>query len=415
MLVIVAIVFGFLYFRESTSAPVVDTGGTNFFSDFNPFGTSKTVPPKVTTPTIIPIEPEPTIEIIRKLNKVSSMPVAGFGIFRKEKFKKEFASALRYVDKATGNIYQTFADEIDERQFSATIIPKIYEAYFGNNAESVVMRYLKTDDRTIETFIGSVPKELLGGDTTEKNEIKGYFLPENITDVSISPDGSKILYFLNVGDGIIGSTSSLASSSLTQAPKKTQIFDSAFTEWLPFWPNTKMITISTKPAANVPGHMYSFDPNKKVEGGLNKILGDINGLTALTSPSGKLILYGNDNLNLNIFHVDTKASDLLGVRTLPEKCTWNNKGNKTSTFIYCAVPKLVNVAIYPDAWYQGEISFSDEIWKINVENGNAIKILDPMAERGEEIDGIKLALDESENYLFFVNKKDSYLWELNLR
>ena len=33
----------------------------------------------------------------------------------------------------------------------------------------------------------------------------------------------------------------------------------------------------------------------------------------------------------------------------------------------------------------------------------------------EKLDGIKLALDAGENYLFFVNKKDSFLWELNLK
>jgi hypothetical protein len=33
----------------------------------------------------------------------------------------------------------------------------------------------------------------------------------------------------------------------------------------------------------------------------------------------------------------------------------------------------------------------------------------------EDIDGIKLNLDENQNFLFFVNKKDSYLWELSLQ
>ena len=41
-------------------------------------------------------------------------------------------------------------------------------------------------------------------------------------------------------------------------------------------------------------------------------------------------------------------------------------------------------------------------------------IADPVTiNGGEDIDGIKLAMDEGENYLFFVNKKDSFLWELN--
>ena len=43
------IVVGFLYFRES---PTVgdDAGGTNFFSQFNPFGSNTTTPPGTTPP-----------------------------------------------------------------------------------------------------------------------------------------------------------------------------------------------------------------------------------------------------------------------------------------------------------------------------------------------------------------------------
>ena len=92
----------------------------------------------------------------------------------------EFMPALRYVNKATGNIYQTFADKIDERKFSSTVVPKVYDAYFGNNGQSVIMRYLK-DDKTIETFIGALQKEYLGADSVGTNEVAGSFLPENIS------------------------------------------------------------------------------------------------------------------------------------------------------------------------------------------------------------------------------------------
>ena len=64
----------------------------------------------------------------------------------------------------------------------------------------------------------------------------------------------------------------------------------------------------------------------------------------------------------------------------------------------------------------GEISFSDEIWRINLENGSTTKIINPTnVISGGEMDAIKLSLDENEDYLFFVNKKDSYLWKLDLK
>ncbi len=413
-----------------------DSGGINFLSEFFPFGKSATTtPPSVESPVdvsgyIPPIAEEASIN---KLRKVSNMQIAGFGVFMKERFKDvpimtpapvteniaempvaaktpkptspptEFATALRYVEKLNGNIYQTFADKIDERKITATLIPQVHEAYFGNKGESVIVRYLKNDAKTIETFVGSLPKEILGGDILEDNQIVGSFLPENISDLSLSPDTLKIFYLFNIGNSAIGVTSGYLGD------KKNQIFSSPFTEWLSLWPNNKMITLTTKPSSDVLGYMYAINPNQK---NFTKILSNIKGLTTLTSPSGKLVLYSDNNLSLKIYNTETKESASVGIKTMPEKCVWNN----ISAVIYCAVPKFIGRGDYPDSWYQGEVSFNDEIWKIDALNGNAAFIADPSSlPDGEDVDGIKLSIDDNENYLFFMNKIDSYLWELSLK
>lgn len=429
--IVVVGVFGFLYLQQPSGTPG-DSTGTNFGSKFNPFGSNnKPVTPVVTPPVDVSgYEPTNTPpEVTAKLKKISSMPVAGYGVFSKERLKDipvpvvatptdisatkkttkvtapptEFIPALRYVERATGNIYETFADKILEQKFSKTLIPKIYEALFGNNGNSVVMRYLKGDGKTIATFVGSLPKETLGVDPAGTNEIKGSFLPDDIKDISLSGDAGSLFYLFNSGDNMLGTTLNFATN------KKVQIFSSAFTEWLSVFPNSKMITLTTKPSSSVLGYMYTLNPGTK---SFNKTLGGINGLTTLSSPDGKLVLYSDNNLSLNIFHTDTKASDTLGVKTLTEKCVWN----KTSDVIYCGVPKNAGGGDYPDTWYQGVVSFSDQIWKIDIKTGNATIIADPVTvSGGEDVDSIKLSLDDGENYLFFVNKKDSFLWELLLK
>ena len=436
LVIITTITFVFLYFLKPISNTTIVTSGTNFLSEFFPFGKSNTAPSGgEVSPVDISgyIPPTNTQNQKELLTKVSTMPIAGYGVFMKERFKEEnevlpaeiptpdlplkkgevknliaptteFIPNLRYVERATGNIYQTYADSINEQKFTTTIIPQVYDAYFGEKGESVVMRFLKPNGKTIQTFAGTLPKEILGGDTSsELSEISGSFLPENITDISVSPTGSSIFYVFNIENSAIGVTAT------PYGDQKNQIFNSPFTEWLSQWPNERMITLNTKPSFGTPGFVYYLDPSIKK---LNKILGDINGLTTLTSPSGKLILYNNNSLSLRVYNTDTEESLSVGVRTMPEKCVWD----KTNTNLYCAVPKYISGTNYPDVWYQGEISFSDELWKINTENGSTTKIADPTSFTiGEEIDGIKLSLDESENYLFFVNKKDSYLWELNLK
>lgn len=433
--VVVIGVSAFLYFRAPEGAPPAGSEGTNFVSDFSPFGT------RPTPPSTEPAEAPPAGETISgseapqlKLEKVSSMGVAGFTVFTKERLKElpapevptedssstvqktsskpapppsEQATALRYVDQATGNIYQTFTDKIEERKFSGTVIPKVYEAYFGNGGNSVVMRYLKTGGSTIATFVGTLPKEELGGDSAENNEIKGSFLPDNVRGVSVSSDGAKMFYLFESGDSMIGTILDFKTN------KKTQVFESAFTEWLSFWPTSSMITVSTKPSNNIPGYMYAINPTRK---DLNMVLGGISGLTTLTSPNGKLVLYGENNLqgklSLGIYHTDTRKTEILGIETLPEKCVWG----EGSDFIYCAVPKTRGAGLFPDTWYQGEVSFNDRFWKIDAKTSTTTLLVDPAgSEGGEEIDGIKLALDGNEDYLFFVNKKDNFLWEIRLR
>jgi hypothetical protein len=436
--IVTAVIFGFLYSRRGVAPPGDDAGpDTSFFSQFNPFGGGSGPGPSSggTEPVDVSgFVPGPD-DTPGKMRKISSMPVAGYGVFQKERFKDlpppdptpepaegedatppslpppeeekpnppstEFVPAVRYVDRATGNIYQTFLDQIQERKFSDTLIPKVHEANFGNRGRSVVMRYLDSNNNTIETFLGTLPEELLGGDTSSENEVVGTFLPENTRDISVSSDGVKMFYLFDSGDGIVGTTLDFLTD------KKVQIFDSPFTEWLSAWPNSKILTLTTKPSWNVPGYMYSIDPAKK---DLVKVLGDINGLTTLTSPSGELTLYANNNLSLYVYRSDTRDTSLLALRTLPEKCVWGS----ASAVIYCAVPRALGAGQYPDPWYQGEVSFEDQFWKIDVESGNVTLLVDPATETEEAVDGIKLGLSDDERYLLFVNKKDSFLWEIEL-
>ncbi len=431
-----AIAFGFLYFYNTTdkTGTVGSTAGTNFLSQIWPFGGTNNELPTATEPTDISgFEPAPATEApAAKLRKVSDLSIAGYIIFQKERFKElpviipviepastdaagtasqaavvkpiapptEFVPALRYAERATGNIYQAFADKLDERKFTTTIIPQIHEAFFGNHGDSVIFRYLKTDGRTIETFAGILPKEVLGADSANTS-LKGIFLPENISDMTISRDTSRMFYIFSSGTNAVGISAGLAGE------KRIQLFDSPFTEWLSEWPNSRMVTLTTKPSANVPGYMYGIDPNLK---DFNKILGGIPGLTTLTSPSGRLIAYGNRDLTLYLYDTGTGNTQVLPAKTLPEKCVWG----KLSETLYCAVPKFVLNDEYPDAWYRDEISFSDSIWKIDVKTGTYTVIADVYTLAGEDADGIKLALDEAEKYLFFINKKDFKLWEIAL-
>lgn len=405
IIALVIIIFLGFYFFSTPSTPTGDTTSTGgFFSNLNPFGktTPSTPTPTDNTNTIINEENPPTETEKRKLVKVSSMPVAGYASFEKEKMPKEYSTTLRYVDRATGNIYQTYTDEIQETKFSYTPIPRVYEAVFGNDANTVIMRYLKGDDRTIETFISTLPKEKVGVENTPAIDIKGSFLSANISDLSLSPDNLKVFYLITSNNTTSGIVLNLKDN------KKTQVLSSPFTEWLSSWAGDKTQFINTKASGLALGYLYKIESNKL----LTKVLGDITGLSTLPNRNGKLVLFNDSSLSLNFYNTNTKTTQTLGIQTQVDKCVWS----RDNITVYCAVPKNISGVLYPDSWYQGETSFNDQIWMINTAERSNSFIVDPsILNEGEEIDGIKLSLDQNENNLFFVNKKDSFLWQYSLK
>lgn len=82
--------------------------------------------------------------------------------------------------------------------------------------------------------------------------------------------------------------------------------------------------------------------------------------------------------------------------------------------IYCAVPQDIAFGDYPDAWYQGLISFTDDFWRINTKTGET-RLLARLNELSDEsIDVTNPVLSTNEDYLIFNNKKDLSLWGLKL-
>ncbi len=98
------------------------------------------------------------------------------------------------------------------------------------------------------------------------------------------------------------------------------------------------------------------------------------------------------------------------ITALPEKCLWT----KDSITLFCGAPNEIPEGMYPDSWYQGKVSFSDALWKINTETGALNILAIPEEDAREEIDLIDPMLSPDEHTLIFRNKKDSSLWSLQL-
>ena len=82
--------------------------------------------------------------------------------------------------------------------------------------------------------------------------------------------------------------------------------------------------------------------------------------------------------------------------------------------IYCGIPVEIPSAVYPDTWYQGLVSFSDNLWSIDTADGTTDLLVQLPGEAKQTIDVIEPKLSPSENLLIFINKNDLTLWSFEL-
>lgn len=396
------------YFSKKTVAPtqgivsVFPKGSSGFLGS----GTTGGGLPITSSPATIPFvagsgAPTP------RLYELHKAPIAGVGFFETGK-KTDLSISARYIERGLGNIFETPLATLTESRISNETRPRIVEAFWGNVGKSAVIRYLdQTNGGIIKTKILNLIGQatLLSNSTSTQNvfvKTEEISLPDDIPFVSTAGDNSDKLFYLSNGSAsVLGWVTSFKNIGALK------IFSSSFTEWLPQFPNKNLVTLTTKPSMNIAGHMFFISPTTKT---VTKILGNINGLTTLTSPDGKLVLYSETQDNkpsVSIYDVVKKETHPLPIQTLPEKCVWSNK---KTTIAYCAVPQYLPTGEYPDQWYQGILSFSDDLWVIDGTNQNASRVMSPGDFGVSGIDMINLSVSSDDSYLLFMNKVSGTPW-----
>jgi len=405
IVVIALLLWYFFIFRGS----VGPDGKPRSLKDFFPFGR-----PDVTVPIAKPKpddgepreKPLPETGVAPRLRQVSDVPTSGAIAFLDRSSNN---TKIRYVERATGHIFETPADDYTTSRISNTTIPKVYEAYFVEDGDAVIMRLLDEDGATIESFYGSLARSGAGaatGAAAEPQELDGVFLPDNILSLAVSPDTKEIVYLERRGNA----TSALLRGS-PDGKTRRELLSLPLTELLVSWPAKETVTILTKPSAQAPGYFFEAE-----RGVANRIsTGLANGLTALLDSTGKMALIGTSDRRgyttslLSREKGNSRSS--LPVATFADKCLWSRRDVAT---LYCAVPKGGLGLNQPDSWYQGLAALADDLYRIDTETGAAERILDLSAEGGKEFDVMNLSLDPSEEYLLFIDKNTLFLWSLRL-
>ncbi len=381
------------YFIIQNNTGDTSTSGS-VFKNFFPFGGNDNVEnAPATTTRNEPQQNKPSENFTVKLRELSSEPVSGAGTL-----DLKAGTVVRYIEKATGHVFEVELFSPNKNRISNTTIPLVYDALWGNKNNSLVARYLDDDNQTVDTY-GITVK---GTGTSTEQSVLGVAFPQRIGDVSVF--GTNVFYLVLSDDSSSGFVSNFDGT------KKKQIWSSPLRELNSQFVNTKTVALNTKPYPDISGYLYLVDTTT---GNTRRILGDIPGLSSLVSPDGSQVIYLSQSETVRFILWNSKAKTSIEATpaTFPEKCVWSSKDSST---VYCAVPKNYIGSDSQTRWYQGLELEDDDIWKYNLKDNTSSIIENLASDAGESIDVIKPILSENEQYLIFMNKVDNSLWSLDL-
>jgi hypothetical protein len=411
---VILIVIGIFYwfFMRTATEPMTPTPGEEqgIFDPFNRGGSTYNGSTQTNTSgsnnpsTGITSTPVGSTETkLPRLRQLSATPIGGF--VASSTASSTFA---RYIDRGIGHVFEAISDVNEIPKISNTTIPKVYESYWNKNANMAVVRYIKDETGVITNFFAELKKVSTNASSTETNpipyEIKGKYLATNILEVAVSPKGDRIFTFNDEETTRMGYISGFDES------KKTKVFETPLRQVMINWPEENTLSVITKASGLSSGFLYHVDPRKPA---LKRILGDIRGLTAKTSPDAKKVIYssGGQQLLTYILNLVDNSSQEIVFRTIAEKCVWSKLH---PTEVYCAVPTEIPTGIYPDDWYKGNVTFNDQLWHLDTITGEVTLVANLLNLSQTVIDATNLTLDPKENFIYFINKKDLTFWSFDL-
>jgi hypothetical protein len=308
-----------------------------------------------------------------------------------------------FVDRLTGRIYGYDLENFSVFQITDTTIPSVYDAYITNNGTKVFMRALAEDGTTIKTTVATIPPFIAGSEPRPLTGISS--LQDNVSSVAVSRLSTSFSYLVPNLEG--------SSVYTIDAKGKTSVTTSVFREWTLTY-GGELPYMTTKASAYLPGYTVSL-PNQTY------FLGGKTGLLTLPNMAGDAAIASMWSKTGLVTFIFTKADKLprpLSIQTLASKCAWMD-----TLHAICATPSSISETDegLPDDWFQGTLSFSDDIYMISIDQkeldsvANASSLLFTLSnERGQPFDVTRLQINGANTSLLFTNKKNGTLWMLHL-
>ena len=342
-------------------------------------------------------------ENIPRLVRLFKGPTAGYRIE-----KKEDAWEVQVVEQGQGNRYLIQTIPYSLSLTARGEFTRVVEGYPFESGEVLVLYESADDESVIRSAF--VPFSTTGtGPSVQRFE----------DNIRAATNNKNLLFFLQMIDGkSVGVVVDVANPSKTQV-----IWRSDFTSWLPRWGNSPHITLHTPITDMMKGFVYLVDPNGVLPNEQFVSLAS-GGSAFMDATTGYFMLFETKADNFAGKAVVTNRDRSITIDlpiTLPEKC------DAVNGIFVCAAPISIPVetlsgyeTVFPDSWYQGDITFDDVIVSVNAATGEKQLLLSPDQEeiqilsRNTTFDVIHPQLTSDGEFLFFINKYDMALWMLRL-
>lgn len=301
------------------------------------------------------------------------------------------STTVRYHKNIAENPGHLFERETDgsneEKRISNFTIPQILHVVWSGDAKKAVIFYALNNEirKILVDYTESTPKT--------------NFLPDTVNALVFSPD-SKSIAFINS----LGETHNIFTANSSFGSQK-KILDNNIPNLEISWSTQNLISLKTKSSYAINGFLYTMSASgPPAGGGFSKVVESL-GLDAVWNSNASGLVYTNSDLDLFYLDAKTGANKSLGLKTVAEKCVFSKA--KTN-IVYCAIPKIINDANYPDEWWQGKISFEDNIVAIDINTLDLILFAETLS------DVVNLTLLENDTYLLFKDRNTGELWGLKL-
>lgn len=401
------VIVWYFLFSQPTSAPTLDQPTSPFslrdlparfsfiFQGGEPESTSTT---EITLPgkeAFVKVWDKPAtgnvIAVRQILKEVTATSTVGTTTIASTKTVRATSTTLMFVDRITGYVYGYEPDSGRTYQISNTTVPGIYDAYIFNNGTKIVMRYLGEDKKSVISILASIPSIQPGNDPEPL--ANSTYLPQNISSVAVSSDGSELSYVVPNSAGATFYT--ITSKGITT------LATSPFSEWTLTY-GGRQVYATPKSSAYLVGSTVTLPA-------FLPVVNNKTGLASAGSPSGALLNSMWSQNGLVTFGTLRGVSHVSQTKTLASKCTPIN-----DTYFICGSPLVLPQAEQglPDDWYQGRVGFNDQLVIVNAANGDATNLY-TFDEKLGDMDVTHISTFNAGELISFIRKQDGSLYLLN--